>query len=50
MNIQNIDIFSNSAIARCIARAAETLGYSFTDEERKLLDGTHELYVKDEKQ
>ena len=41
MNIQNIDI-------NLIARAAETLGYSFTGEERKLLNGTHELYVKDE--
>ena len=42
--------FYNSAISRCIARAVETLGYSFTDEERKLLDGTHELYVKDEEE
>lgn len=42
--------FTNSAIARCIARAFETLGYSFTDEERKLLNGTHELYVKDEEE
>lgn len=42
--------FVNSPITRCITRAAETLGYSFTDEERKLLDGTHELYVKDEEE
>lgn len=40
--------FIDSPIARCIARAFETLGYSFTDEECKLLNGTHELYVKDE--
>lgn len=40
--------FIDSPKARCIARAFETLGYSFTDEERNLLNGTHELYVKDE--
>lgn len=40
--------FIESPIARCIVRAVETLGYSFTDEECKLLNGTHELYVKDE--
>lgn len=40
--------FIDSPIARCIARAVETLGYSFTDEERKLLNGTHELYVKEQ--
>ena len=42
--------FVNSPIARCIIRAFETLGYSFTDEECKLLNGTHELYVKDEEE
>lgn len=42
--------FIDSPIARCIARAVETLGYSFTDEECKLLNGTHELYVKDEEE
>lgn len=40
--------FDDSPASRCIVRAFETLGYSFTDEERKLLNGTHELYVKDE--
>lgn len=40
--------FQSSPISHCIIRAVETLGYSFTDEERKLLNGTHELYVKDE--
>lgn len=42
--------FIDNPIARCIVRAVETLGYSFTDEERKLLNGTHELYVKDEEE
>lgn len=40
--------FDNDNISRCIVRAFETLGYSFTDEERKLLNGTHELYVKEQ--
>lgn len=40
--------FQSPPISHCIIRAVETLGYSFTDEERKLLNGTHELYVKDE--
>lgn len=40
--------FDDSPASRCIVRAFETLGYSFTDEECKLLNGTHELYVKDE--
>ena len=40
--------FQIPPILHCIIRAVETLGYSFTDEERKLLNGTHELYVKDE--
>ena len=40
--------FEDSPASRCIVRAFETLGYSFADEERKLLNGTHELYVKDE--
>lgn len=42
--------FGVSNSTRCIVRAFETLGYSFTDEERKLLNGTHELYVKDEEE
>lgn len=42
--------FYDSPASRCIVRAFETLGYSFTDEERKLLNGTHELYVKDEEE
>lgn len=42
--------FEDSPASRCIVRAFETLGYSFTDEERKLLNGTHELYVKDEEE
>lgn len=42
--------FIDSPVARCITRAVETLGYSFTDEECKLLNGTHELYVKDEEE
>lgn len=50
ITITNSYIFYNSAISRCIVRAFETLGYSFTDEERKLLNGTHELYVKDEEE
>lgn len=40
--------FDDSPASRCIVRAFETLGYSFTDEECKLLNGTHELYVKEE--
>ncbi len=40
--------FEDSPASRCIVRAFETLGYSFTDEERKLLNGTHELYVKEQ--
>lgn len=40
--------FYDSPASRCIVRAFGTLGYSFTDEECKLLNGTHELYVKDE--
>lgn len=51
ISMANYDcVFTNSAIARCIARAAETLGYSFTDEECRLLNGTHELYVRDEEE
>ena len=42
--------FDDSPASRCIVRAFETLGYSFTDEECKLLNGTHELYVKDEEE
>lgn len=42
--------FKDSPASRCIVRAFETLGYSFTDEECKLLNGTHELYVKDEEE
>ena len=42
--------FEVSNSTRCIVRAFETLGYSFTDEERKLLNGTHELYIKDEEE
>ena len=42
--------FHDSPASRCIVRAFETLGYSFTDEERKLLNGTHELYIKDEEE
>lgn len=42
--------FCDGPDSRCIVRAFETLGYSFTDEERKLLNGTHELYVKDEEE
>lgn len=42
--------FQDDAVSRCIARAVETLGYSFTDEEHKLLNGTHELYVRDEEE
>ena len=40
--------FDDSPASRCIVRAFETLGYSFTDEECKLLNGTHELYVKEQ--
>lgn len=40
--------FIDDPIARRIVRAVETLGYTFTGEECKLLNGTHELYVKDE--
>ena len=42
--------FGVSNSTRCIVRAFETLGYFFTDEECKLLNGTHELYVKDEEE
>lgn len=42
--------FDDSPASRCIVRAFETLGYSFTDEECKLLNGTHELYVRDEEE
>lgn len=42
--------FQDDSVSRCIIRAFETLGYSFTDEECKLLNGTHELYVKDEEE
>ncbi len=42
--------FYDSPASRCIVRAFETLGYSFTDEERELLNGTHELYIKDEEE
>ena len=42
--------FQSPPISHCIIRAVETLGYSFTDEERKLLNGTHELYIKDEEE
>ena len=40
--------FIDDPIARRIVRAVETLGYSFTNEECKLLNGTHELYVKEQ--
>lgn len=40
--------FQDDSVSCCIVRAFETLGYSFTNEECKLLNGTHELYVKDE--
>lgn len=40
--------YFNSELTRCAVRAFKTLGYVFNEEEEKLLNGTHELYMSDE--
>lgn len=36
-----------SCDSKCFARALKTLGFNFTDEDNRLIDGTHELYAKE---